>query len=129
MELTLLQCGIMICLGGVMFQGIPEGMEEYYATHIWGVTIMVLGVLFFSLLFWMGVIGSEILGYGCERMKRWLGDENFIHQCAGGACARAALVSPLPAKRPWGPGGASPTHFVCASDSMETNTRTRRPTA
>merc|ERR1711871_1013834 len=77
-EMTLLACGIIVSLSGIMFETIPIEEEDYYQPHIYFVTVIRLFTLIFSVLYWVGVFSSEIAGYTCQTFKKYLGEENFI---------------------------------------------------
>merc|ERR1711988_308127 len=77
-EMTLLGCGIIVSLSGIMFETIPPEEEDFYQPHIYFVTVICLTTLIFSVFYWIGVFSSEIAGYRCQRFKRLFGEENFI---------------------------------------------------
>merc|ERR1719421_995834 len=77
-EQTLLGCGIIVSLSGIMFETIPIDEEAFYQPHIYFVTVICVTTIVFSLLYWVGVFSSEIAGYKCERFKQYLGEENFL---------------------------------------------------
>merc|ERR1712178_457466 len=45
---------------------------------IYFVTVICLVTLIFSVFYWIGVFSSEIAGYPCQTIKKYLGEENFI---------------------------------------------------
>merc|ERR1711871_416826 len=77
-EMTLLGCGVIVSLSGIMFETIPVEEEDYYQPHIYFVTVICLSTLIFSVFYWVGVFSSEIAGYKCQTFKKYLGEENFI---------------------------------------------------
>merc|ERR1711959_863828 len=76
--MTLLGCGILVSLSGIMFETIPPEEEDFYQPHIYFVTVICLTTLIFSVFYWVGVFSSEIAGYRCQKFKQYFGEENFI---------------------------------------------------
>ena len=60
---------------GARFLGVFALLRSHrYALQIWAVTILLMVVLLFSLLFWIGVVVSEITGSQCNRLKAFFGE-------------------------------------------------------